>query len=194
MFNKVLFGVVESLNNVTTARPVSADMATRTLQGIDFAHHMVHIGQSFYAIASATLAGTDVLGFSFTAPALTTAYTHMCVSFRGSTAGTGSILENVTSFTGGTAYTAINLNRNSTVASGSTILWGKTGTTPLVPTGGTEIFPCYVSSGVTNGFDRAAQIEIILKPSIKYHFGFTNGASSSQATVYLYWYEMIPLN
>lgn len=190
---KVMFGVVGNSNGVDTARPLTMDTATRAMAEIEFAHHMIHRGLAFYLGIAASLAGGDVMGVALTTPS-NGKYCHTQWDFRGSAGGTISILESVTSFSGGAAATPVNMNRPSTLTSDCTALTGRTGSNLITPTGGTDIWPEVFGSGVNAEISRVSGFELILKPGTKYLFQITNGVGANNAAILVSWYELTPLN
>lgn len=110
------------------------------------------------------------------------------ISFSGICQGdaVGLLYENAT-MTGGTAATAVKLNRNSTIASGSAITVG-----PTVTNVGTLVLKQILLGGVgkkAGGGDIGAS-NLILKPLTSYLVRLTNVNSTDHAAeIILEWYE-----
>jgi hypothetical protein len=97
------------------------------------------------------------------------------------------ILEDVTSFAGGVAFTPLNFNRNSTTTSGATCLRGATGADLITPTGGTVIWDETTNARIATTRDNASELN--LKQNSKYLFRVTNSTASNDVSILLTWYE-----
>ena len=115
------------------------DGITNGIKTIEYAHHEVHDGDAFWCEVAATLGNGEVATIGFVTPN-TTEWAHLLLRVDLTAAATFDILEDVTSFDGGAAYTAKNFNRNSTNTSSMTITNGYTGSDLITPTGGTSIW------------------------------------------------------
>jgi len=101
---------------------------------------------------------------------------------------TFDILEDVSSFAGGAAFTVLNFNRNSSKTSGMTVTTGHTGSDLITPTGGSEIWNETLGTrGAQSSRENAS--ELILKQNSKYLFRITNGATANNVSILLTWYE-----
>jgi hypothetical protein len=157
---------------------------------LDALHSQVHQQHTFWTHRSATLANAEVLSIAITTPAITEhKRSHLTFTVNGTASCTFDLLEDVTSFAGGTAFTPKNHVRESGVTSVNTALTGVTGVDAITPTGGSAIFIEVLSSGVNQPFDRARVGELILKSGTKYLFRITNGPNSNAISLFVAWYE-----
>jgi len=166
------------------------DAATEVLNGIDYAHHEIHSGSHYYAYKEATLASTEKLTISVQTPN-TTKWGHLLWKLSTSDTAVFDVLEAVTSISGGTAFTVLNNDRNSSNTSGMTV---KTASdegadTAIAPTGGTEIYAEGLKGGNKVGAASRGDSEIILKQNSLYLFRITSAANSNVCSAVLEWYE-----
>lgn len=173
--------------NGTNWQNVRLDQSTRSLQTIDYAHHEVHAGSAFWAYKSAVLGNGEVSTVGFVTPD-TTKWAHLLLRIDLTAVATLDILEDVTSFAGGAAFTELNFNRNSGTASTMTVTTGHTGSDLITPTGGTEIWNEILG---TRGQQTSRQnaSELILKQDSNYLFRITNSTVANSTTILLTWYE-----
>jgi len=168
-------------------RPIRIDQITHALRVIDYAHSEVHSGSAYVAYHSVSLGNGEVLTIGFVTPN-TTKWAHLTMSLTLTSTGTLDILEDVTSFDQGDAFTALNLDRNSANTSGITVTTGATGATLITPTGGSEIWnETLGAKGLQT--TRENSEEIIMKQNSKYLFRFTNDAVANVCNLRLGWYE-----
>ena len=164
------------------------DGATNATRTISYPHHEVHGGSAYWAANNATIDNTEVNTVSITTPD-TTKWAHLLLCIDATTTGTFEVLEDVTSLSGGSAFTAMNFNRNSSKTSGMTVTTGDTtGTDPITPTGGTTIWSETLGTrGIATTRENAS--ELVLKQNSIYLFRVTSSANSNNCTILLTWYE-----
>jgi hypothetical protein len=173
--------------NGTREREIGIDEITRALTFIDYAHHEVHGGSAFWAYKTVALGNAEVATIGLVTPN-TTKWAHLLLKVDLSAVATFDILEDVTSFAGGAAFTALNFNRNSANTSGLTVTTGHTGSDLITPTGGAEIWnEALGTRGAQTSRQNAS--ELILKQNSKYLFRVTNGATANNVSILLTWYE-----
>jgi hypothetical protein len=176
----------------------SLDKTTRALNVIDYAHHEIHAGSSFFAGYSVGNLGSmtspnDMIQLSFATPD-TLKYLHMMFLAKSG----GSALFTVTEApTGGLinptgVIEALNCNRNSSNI--STIL-SSIGGTPSqisydgdVATGGKVLWFEYVGQGNSTAGYTGGRFEIILKRNTVYAVSLYD-TTSITGTIFLEWYE-----
>ena len=135
-----------------------------------------------------TLANGEVATFGLTTPD-TTKWLHITWSLSAKADGTFTVLEDVTSFSGGASITPLNHNRNSLNTSGATCIRGMTDADLITPTGGTTIMTVSLDTGRGETMERGLQEEFILKQDSNYLFRYTNGTSENTIILALSWYE-----
>lgn len=174
--------------NGTNWHEARIDTSTRAFNVIDYAHHEVHGGSAFWAANNATLGNGELSSISITTPD-TTKWAHLLLTVDSSAAATFTVLEDITSLAGGTAFTALNFNRNSLTSSTMTCTTGDTpGTDTITPTGGTTIWSETLGTkGIATS--RQNSSELVLKQDSIYLFQITNGVTANNCTVLLTWYE-----
>ena len=179
-------GIIQD-GNEAYSRIMRLDSSTHALMIIDYAHHEVHAGSSFWVYHAATLGNGEVSTVSITTPN-TTKWAHLLLEIQLTAGATFDILEDVTSFAGGVAFTERNFNRNSSKAATCIATTGHTGADLVVPTGGTEIWNETLGSrGLLTSRQNAS--ELILKQNSKYLFRITNSTAANITTILLTWYE-----
>ena len=173
--------------NGTNWQTIKIDSSTRAINTIDYAHHEVHGGSSYWAAVNATLGNGEIATIGFTTPD-TTKWAHLLLQIDVNASCLFEVLEDVTSFSGGAAFTVRNFNRNSANASGMTVITGYTGSNLITPTGGTTIWSENLGTkGVSTSRSNAS--ELVMKQNSNYLFRVTNGATSNPMTILLTWYE-----
>jgi hypothetical protein len=172
----------------TNWQEIKVDNVTYALTTIDYAHHEVHDGSAYWAANNATIGNGEFNTVSLTTPN-TTKWAHLLLSISSAATATFDVLEDVTSFASGAAFTPLNFNRNSSNTSDMVCGVGDTtGADPIVPTGGTTIWNETLGTrGITTTRENSS--ELILKRNSKYLFRITNGAASNNCTILLTWYE-----
>lgn len=164
------------------------DDSTWALNTIDYAHHEVHAGSSFYVKMFETLADDATVNFSIKT-SNTTKWAHMTWQVEG-TSQTEMLVYEGAVVEGGTATTPLNHNRNSattasvavsknpTVTSYGTLIYsashGKAGTTPAV---------------ADNLGNVKRELEIILKQNTQYMFLIISRDNDNIVSYDGEWYE-----
>lgn len=189
-----IFGLIKDLPYKTKAdawKPFRIDAATHSIQTIDYAHHEVHGGSSYWMGYNDTLANGEAARLCFTTPN-TTKWFHWTLNSNVWATATLTLDEALTSYSGAGAATpvAYNRHRNSTNTSGIlSPLAGKTGGTLVTPVGGTTIYEELMSSSKGVHFERSSGEEIILKQNTKYMVEILNDVNANTVTILMEWYE-----
>ena len=164
-----------------------ADGSSNAIRFIDYAHHEVHDGSSYWAAVNATLGNGEIATIGFTTPD-TTKWAHLLLQVDVNASCLFEVLESVSSFSGGAAFTVRNFDRNSSNTTGMTVITGYTGSDLITPTGGTTIWSENLGTkGVSTSRSNAS--ELIMKQNTNYLFRVTNGSTSNPMTILLTWYE-----
>lgn len=171
------------MSNITVV-----DSSTGALISIPYSHHEIHAGSAYRAGMNYVLANGEVATFSITTPN-TTKWLHIGWELTTTADGTFALLEDVTSFSGGSAVVPLNHNRNSLNVSGATCLRGMTGVDLITPTGGTQILGATLSTGKGAISSREQGQEFIFKQNSKYLFRYTNGINANTILLKCEWYE-----
>ena len=158
-----------------------------SLKTISHSHHEAHEGNFYRSGINYTLSNGQVATFSMTVGA--SVEPHLTWDLTATADGTFTLLEDVTSFSGGAAVTPLNHNRNSSNASGVTCTKGMTNADLITPTGGTTILNAVLATGKGSTVDRGTSAEFIFKSGSKYLFRYTNGTSANIIQIALEWYE-----
>lgn len=170
---------------------VRIDGATNVLSTIDYAHHEVHGGSGYRVEIEKDVAGSGTYNIVFTTPN-TTKWLHITYHIEVEGEADVKFYEGITSWTGGSAITPYNANRNSGNTSGvtdmkydgtitlgspivlSTRVIGSAGGHPASDSGGSK---------TTRG-------EWILKQNEKYALVITDqSGSNNEVGIQLDWYE-----
>lgn len=171
----------------STSQPLRLDKATNSLQVVDYAHHEVHAGSSFYYHDVISIANAATQDYLITTPN-TTVWAHFGVEVDfNDGAGTLELYE-AADRTGTTAQTVFNRNRNSANTATTTVHKGQSGGT----TDGTRIMWKRHGSGKEVGGQSGTSEERILKQNTKYILRITNVAGAgvtNNITVIMRWYE-----
>lgn len=169
----------------TTMQAPRLDSATHTLQTIDYAHHEVHAGSSFYYHDVIKLGNAGVQDYIITVPD-TTKWPHFGLEIDyNDSSGITQIFE-ATNKIGTTLQTSFNRDRNSATTATTTIHKGQSGGS----TDGTRIFWKRVGAGKQSGGISGTAEERILKRNTKYIIRLTNTATTdNNVTVVFRWYE-----
>jgi len=152
---------------------------------IDYAHHEVHDGSSFYYHDVISLGNGAAQNYLITTPN-TTKWGHfgLEIDFNDG-AGTIELFED-SDRTGTTAQTVFNRHRNSATTATITVHKGKSGGT----TDGTRIIWKRHGAGKTTGGGSETAEECVLKQNSKYLLTVTNATTSTNnISVILRWYE-----
>ena len=171
----------------TTYQVPRIDVATHTLQTIDYAHHEVHAGSHYFYFDSVELASAGVQNYLISVPD-STAWPHMTFSMDGSAITQFDLYEG-TDKSGSTNVTSkiFNSNRNSSNVAGVTIFKGLTGGT----TDGTLI-KTYKDGSSSGGARTSSSVrsgELILKQNTKYILRVTSSTAANLTNVKFEWYE-----
>ena len=173
---------------------------------VDYAHHEIHEGDSYYLTNSAVLASTGhVTTIAFKTPAVSDPQKRMHLLYEVEVVGGGAtfdILEDVTSVTGGAAIIPFNRLRGSAKVStiqsmtgavaGKGLIGDTLGSDPVVATGGTSIIPgggMDLGNGTKDGGGSRGAHEVVLKPNSIYHLSLTTIANSVTCILHANWYE-----
>ena len=167
-----------------------ADADTNALSVITNTHEEIHEGSHFYAYKSASITNAQILTLALNLDDALKQF-HLFMEFDVATACAIDVLEDVTSFAGGAAFTILNNRRDlqDTHTSGATCLVGHTGSDLITPTGGSEIYAQALGAGNRAGGALGHDAEILLKTGSKYLFRITNGTTTQGVTIILQWYE-----
>jgi len=172
----------------TTFQVPRIDVITHNLILVDHAHHEVHEGHYFRSGMNFTLANGAVATLGFVTPN-TAVWAHVNWFLETSSDGIFTVLEDVTSFSGGASITSLNHDRNSANTSVMTLTRGATGADLITPTGGTTMLNAILSTGKGSDVSAGHGEEFILKQNSKYLFRYTNGTSANVIRFVLEWYE-----
>lgn len=151
----------------------------------DFEHHQVHEGETYKAMDSQLSLAQTTVKYGITVPtfAVLIQSPHMVIECDVYNGSARVDVYEVATFTGGSALTAYNRNRNSATAAQATI---KTGVTSA---NGTLIDSFFVGSGkIAAGANRQAS-EWILKSNTVYRVDVVGLAAGTAALVSFNWYE-----
>ena len=166
---------------------IQTDNTTSAGITIDYSHHEVHEGSAYWSYHTVSLGNGEVITMGYVTPD-TYRWSHLLFRVDLTSGGVLDILEDVTSFDQGDAFSVFNFHRNSTKTSGCTVTTGATGATLITPTGGSEIWNESLGTrGQQTTRDNAS--ELVMKQNSKYLFRFTNDANACVATILLTWYE-----
>ena len=169
------------------------DSATNVLEVIEYEHHEIHSG-SFYRIhINKDVANAGTFNVCFTTPN-NTKWAHMIFAVDVEGQAQSELIESVTgtptTFSGGTALTPRNADRNSANTSGITnMVYDATITrgTPIV------LDIRVLGSGKSQGGEARSLNEWVLKQNTVYCFTVTNQAlgATNEVNLDLEWYEHI---
>lgn len=179
--------------NGTNWQNIRIDESTRSIQTISYPHHEIHGGSMFFAQRSDTLATNDVIAIALTTPD-TTKEPHIEWSIYSAGQVKLEMLRNVTSYTGGTAYTPVNMNDRSANTSVCTVKVGSNGalSDALSITGGTAIELTQIGSGNRASGDGGSREEWILARDEITIFRVTAIGNNIVTSMHLHWYEHTP--
>lgn len=154
---------------------------------MDFEHHQVHEGETFLAQDKQAALGSGTVKYSIVVPtyANTIQAPHMvivCDVYNGNT--TVDIYETAT-FTGGSALT--NRNRNRNIADDSTVVI-KTGVTSA---DGTLIKSFYAGAGKSTSGSSRTESEMVLKSNTTYRVDIIGRSAGTEAIVgFMYYLDL----
>jgi len=161
------------------------DSVSLVQAAIEFDHAKIHSGQSFIAWGTQSLSSATY-NWGWTTPASPTRW-HMVIYADFSGEADLDFVESPGTYSGGSAWTAYNLDRDSVTAHGGTLLQG------VSYTGGT-ILDSY-TGGDTGDFGAGmdGRHEWILKPSTVYVLKVTTTGTGVEVTIKIEWYLGGPL-
>ena len=167
----------------------SWDKATHALNTIEYEHHEIHSGSSYFYADGITLADTGVQQYMITAPN-TTKWAHLVTTINMGLAGTVTIHE-AGDRAGDAAATVFNRDRNSANTAGVAVHKGITGGNTdgtLLYTGTFGSTGTPAGKGAVGGGARGIS-ELILKQNTKYLYTITSAAADNGVAVEFDWYE-----
>ena len=184
-------------------RSVGVDVATRSLQVIDYPHYKIHAGNAFFVMYSVADLGAlttpnDTMTLTWTTPD-TTRWGHFNFIGRGTSGWRVRLIEAPSGGAGTQTeqLPILNLNRNSEVASTFIALdstAGEVSYDATLATGGTTLFDEYIlgaTTGAASGSaDTGSREEIMLKQNTKYQLSMF-GTDNTACTLLMKWYEQI---
>ena len=161
------------------------DVATHTLQIIEYEHHEIHSGSFYRAGFQKDIANGGTAIFAITTPD-TTKWLHFRPAVDCEKEATIMLYENPTSVTGGNALTPRNANRNSANASGATVV-----TDPTINTTGAVVLGNIVLGSKKDiGGNSDAAYEWILRQNETYVIVVTNNSgTANECNIRCQWYE-----
>jgi len=153
---------------------------------IDASHQNIHDGYMWeFSEKYALTTSGDAMEIAVTVPA--GIYPHAVFEVASEKVATVTVIEGVTSLSGGAALTAYNQNRNSSNATTVTGLFGRTGAA-LTYSGGTTIKTRQIATAGSAGSGDFAS-EIVLKTGATTVFRLVSGANSCDASIAVRWYQ-----
>lgn len=153
---------------------------------MDFSHHQRHEGETYRVQYVDASLDTGTVKFAFVVPTYGTIIRapHMlihCDVYNG--AAKVDLYEGAT-YTGGSAMTTYNVNRNSANVAGGSAYYGVTSTSgTLLP------FSFYSGTGTRSAGSTRGSDEIELKVQTTYRIDMTGQAAGTDAILILEWYE-----
>lgn len=172
----------------TTTRQVPRiNPQTHALNTIDYAHHEIHSGSHFCVHINKDIPNGGTYNVAFTTPN-TTKWCHMLFDVAVELEAEVILYEDITSYTGGSAITPINNDRNSATTSSITSFVYDTSATLGSPT---VLSTSVLGSGKNSGGNSRNDSEFILKQNTKYYLLVTNQATgvANETNINLDWYE-----
>jgi len=194
--------------NGTSFKHPRIDSSTRATTTIDYAHHEIHAGDSFF-VSGATSIGSGATVCLLIAAPVSTKAPHLTLSINSSGVLSAYLLENVVLkhvnsnlASGGTPY---NHDRNSTVTSGCTVRYVPNWSTPytsisgtgsMIGNSGATLYYASIGSngvgGSSLGGSAGRETEIILKSGVTYALLISSSTAGNQVGYTLQWYEHTP--
>lgn len=168
--------------------PFKADLSTRGQVIVDYEHHEIHDGGSFFATDTATLNDGNTRELLIETPN-TTVWSHFCFLVTGSLETTVELFETSTKTTG-TAMTEYNRNRNN--GNSTTVVITHT---PGGAGDGNLIFKTIFGNdagppaGGGLGGQSRPEHEIVLGQNETYLIKITSGTNANNITTLLSWYD-----
>jgi len=170
-------------------RKARLDESTHAPITIQYDHHEIHDGNSYFVVYSALLNTAALIEVRIATPN-TTAWAHMQIMVDSAIAGTASLWEGTTKTdNSGNRITPMNRNRNSSNTSGLTICH-----TPGGSESGTANLTQYLGAAATGGRSTASgqansRGEFVLKQNTAYLIRATSRADNNSMSIILDWYE-----
>lgn len=159
------------------------DNSTLSIQTIDYPHHEIHEGDSFF-VAEVTDLGNGASRTLVIITPNTTKWSHFELGVNSEAEVSVTLTESVT-VSGGTAITPVNRNRNSANTAGMIVKH-----TPDSASGGTDLITQQFGSGRGIGGESRDIAEIILKQNTTYTVVCTNKTTGNNlVNITLNWYE-----
>lgn len=178
------FGTLKGLISDTVARIVRVDASTHALEVIEYEHHEIHSGSSFYVTYTVDLGNGASQDILLVTPD-TTKWAHMVGSVTTESEAHVYFYEDTTTSNDGTAMTEFNRNRNSGTAATVVATY-----TPTVTGVGTLIWESHFGSGRGVGGGARSENEFVLKQNTKYMLRVTNAtANANYIAIAINWYE-----
>lgn len=152
---------------------------------LDFEHHQVHEGETHRAQDTQASLGTTTVKYAITVPVFASSIQgpHMVVSCDIYNGAAKVLIYESATFTGGSAVTAYNRNRNVATVPGTTI---KTGVTS---TNGTLIETFYVGAGTRTAGLARSMTEWVLKSNTVYRVDVVGLVANTESVVGFNFYE-----
>lgn len=186
--NVQIFGKINDTNDQD--RQLRADSSTESLQVIDYPHHEIHSGNSYFLTYGATVGDGANLEIRIGTPN-TTKWAHMELNVEATGQTDIDLYEDTTVTHSSDVILTKNRNRNSSNTSGLTICHTPTGSgdgTILAM----EIFGLDTGTGATrrlSGGEAGGRAELILKQNSAYLLRVTSATAGNRVMVILSWYE-----
>jgi hypothetical protein len=182
---------IDATYDGTNWAPLRSDSASDVLETISYQHHEIHGGSSYRVSINKDVAGSGTYNIAWTT-ADAAKWPHMVWTVE--TEGEVEIMfyEGITSWTGGSAITPLNADRNSGNASNITDMVYDGTLTLGTPTTLEAHVIGSASGPVTShsGGDASARNEWILDQGVKYAIVVTDqSGSSNEVNIILDWYE-----
>ena len=181
------FGLLKGKISDTEVRDCRVDKSTGTLQVINYEHHEIHSGSHYEVRINKDMPNGGTYNIAFTTPD-TAKWVHIIFGISVELQADIILYEGITSFTGGTAVTPMNNNRNSVNTSGVTDMEFDT-----TPTLGTPLTLAHMvlGSGRAVGGEARSQSEFVLKQNTTYLVAIVNqsGSAANETNIFLNWYE-----
>lgn len=174
----------------TTFQVPRLDVATHTLQTIEYEHHEIHAGSHFiYYDYDGDVDTAAPKYYRLTTPN-TTKWVHIQLILFSEGSGTWQLFENPTINAVGTTATVFNNDRNSLTAATMVIAYD-----PTTTNDGTQIKIWRTGSGTNApmraGSESRSSVELILKQNEDYVLKFVPDADNAKTKVEILWYEHI---
>jgi len=164
------------------------DIATQSLQVVDYTHHEIHSGSHFFYFDYDADVDTSAPKYYRITTPNTTAWAHFILNIYSEGVGKWELFENPTVNAAGTTATTFNNNRNSATTAGVAVAYDATSSGD-----GTLIRTWRTGSGTSAptrvGSSSRSDEELILKQNEDYFLKFTPDADNAKTKVEMEWYE-----